>query len=404
MAATQLAKLKEDPRLAELLELHTSVLKRLGQKQRELGRFNDECDELRMQLVEFLLPIEAKGRSLDEAIHLLFENILARKRSKRAKGEIKSLYWQLQLVGTISPRLPDQALPGSSSSPSNPFPPAEAIPPAEPFFEENAPAPETLRSEPHRGRGDDKKNLRSLFLKLAAALHPDKVQDDQEKKRRTQLMKELNRAYQDGDVARIIEIESRLDIGSLAGEDHDPEDVIERRCRVLRTQYELLGKQYNEVLDDLLEARRSMLGEAVIEVRRNKRARLANPLCTIIDPMQESIDYLQKVHDHVEGFSTGKTNLEDFLESPILYKGEDFDDDNEYDENCNCPECVAMREDECDCDYCREEQQAADRAVLSLLGFGPEQAPEPKIRPSKKVKNTRKRQKAARKKNRKKRK
>ncbi len=402
MVATQLAKPKEDPRLAELLELHASVLKRLGQKQRELGRFNDECEELRMQLVEFLLPIEAKGTSLDEAIHILFENILSRKRSRRANGEIKSLYWQLQLVGTISPRLPDQDLPGSS--PSNPFPPAGAIPPAEPFFEEKDRAPEPPRSEPHRGRGDDKKNLRSLFLKLAAALHPDKVQDDQEKKRRTQLMKELNRAYQDGDVAKIIEIESRLDIGSLASEDHNPEGIIERQCRVLRTQYELLGKQYNEVLDDLLEARRSMLGEAVIEVRRNKRARLANPLCTIIDPMQESIDYLQKVHDHVEEFSTGKTNLEGFLEGPILYNGEDSGDVDEYDEDCDCPECVAMRENECDCDYCREEQQAADRAVLSLLGFGPEQAPGPKIRPSKKVKNTRKRQKAARKKNRKKRK
>ena len=376
-----LAKPSQDPRLAQLLEQHEAVLKRLGQKQRELERFNEESESVRLHLVEFLLPIETKGRSLDDNVHRLFGKILnTRKRSQRAIREIRELYWELQILGTISQRdsLDDSPFPVGMKTPFETFDPRSVN---EPVFDETPPNIEEYTPDAHHGRADDKKDLRSLFLKLAAALHPDKVQDHQEKHRRTQLMKELNRAYQAGDLAKILEIEASLDIGSLESVGDNPEDEIDRRCRVLASQLELLTRQYHQILDDLLCARRSMLGEAVIEVRRNRRARASDPYQTIVEPMEESIEFLQDIHDHVESFAAGKTTLEEFLEGPI--------GDGDDDEECDCPNCIAMRE-------------AEFLDMVAMMGLGDFQTAQPKARSKPKAKKARQKQKAARKKNRKK--
>ena len=50
-------------------------------------------------------------------------------------------------------------------------------------------------------------SVRGVFRKLAEALHPDKVQAEEEKRWRTEVMKEITRAYQDGDLARLLELE-----------------------------------------------------------------------------------------------------------------------------------------------------------------------------------------------------
>src|SRR5690606_36574923 len=49
--------------------------------------------------------------------------------------------------------------------------------------------------------------LRALFRKLAVALHPDKVQDAKERETLTSVLKEVTRAYESGDVARLVEID-----------------------------------------------------------------------------------------------------------------------------------------------------------------------------------------------------
>lgn len=344
-----LAKPREDPRLTALLEQHGAILKRLNLKRRELERFNEESEGVRAQLAEYFAPIAEQTQSLDDEIHALFEKILkSPKRSKRRAREIEELYLDLQALGTISPRSePDDA------DAQNPF----AEDPGGYEGESEAPpteaAPAESARDPHRGRGGDKRNFRALFLKLAAELHPDKVQDNHEKERRTELMKELNRAYRDGDIARILEIESTLSIASSEGSGLSSEDESERRCRVLESQNELLATQYKELLDDLLEARRSMVGEAVIEVRRNRRKRAANPYRTLIEPMEEFLEFLGGVRDHVESFVQNKISLEEFLDGPEM--GDEIGDEidglvsidgliSAAENDCDCPECTAMRE------------------------------------------------------------
>lgn len=382
-----LTKPNEDPRLTQLLALHESVLKRLGQKQRELSRFNEEAEGVRLHLVEFLLPIEEEGRRLDEEIHKVFETLLAKKKYQRVRAGIEALYRELQILGTISERFDSESEPELMGAPQ----PNEANPYSDDrIFEDDEPARQQESATRHRGGSDDRKDMRALFLKLAEALHPDKVQDDEEKARRTELMKDLNRAYQDGDVAKILEIEAALSISG--GTDTAlKEDDIERRCRVLENQYCLLQKQYRELLDELLEVRRSMLGEAVIEARRNRRARAADPYRTIIEPMEQSIAFLQGVHDHVASFAAGEISVDEFLDGPLM--GDES--------QCDCPDCVAEREEPfCDCPQCTREREDEVLAMLQSL-MAAETAQASARQKTQKAKKARKQQKASRKKNRK---
>ncbi|MCP4447164.1 MAG: hypothetical protein GY811_17720 [Myxococcales bacterium] len=384
-ADTALSAPRQDPRLLVLLAHHEKLLKQLGRKRRELTRFNDETESARSELARFVAPIGELGYKLDDEIHRLFESILKKyKRSKPIQREIEEFYIELQCFELISQRTislnQDFGRDGdihfrddSEDGPTRPFSQSKhSDAPSEEFSPEN-----------HRGRAEDRRNLRSLFIKVAAVLHPDKVQDDAEKIRRTELMQDLNRAYRDGDIARILEIEASLTVASGEPSASTKADEIDRRCRVLESQNTLLSEQYEELLADLRVVRSSMLGEAVIELRRNRRFGMENPYQTIIDPMEESIDSLREMRDHASAFLAGEMELEEFLRGP--------EDDDEFDDECECVECVAMREN----------------ALNELLGLvmGMAGAPTPNTRrasAAKSKKKTRKRAKAARKKNRRK--
>ena len=66
--------------------------------------------------------------------------------------------------------------------------------------------------------------LRDIFRKLASALHPDREHDVAERARKTELMKELNQAYAERDLLRLLELQIRveqIDDETLKGLDED---------------------------------------------------------------------------------------------------------------------------------------------------------------------------------------
>ncbi|HXK17794.1 MAG TPA: J domain-containing protein, partial [Polyangiaceae bacterium] len=81
------------------------------------------------------------------------------------------------------------------------------------------------------------RSLRDIFRNLARAVHPDRAGHDGERARRTEVMKEVTRAYEEGDLARLIEIESTWHGQQAPTEAGDSE----ARCRELeRINRELL--------------------------------------------------------------------------------------------------------------------------------------------------------------------
>ncbi len=51
------------------------------------------------------------------------------------------------------------------------------------------------------------KSIQEVFRKLAAALHPDREQDEQEKQRKTKIMQQVNVAYAKKDLLRLLELQ-----------------------------------------------------------------------------------------------------------------------------------------------------------------------------------------------------
>jgi hypothetical protein len=69
--------------------------------------------------------------------------------------------------------------------------------------EESARTAGDFQELPEREKFEPSENLRKLYRMVAKRIHPDLTTDDEERARRTQLMAEVNRAYEEGNEARL---------------------------------------------------------------------------------------------------------------------------------------------------------------------------------------------------------
>ncbi|MEN9580626.1 MAG: Chaperone protein DnaJ [Pseudomonadota bacterium] len=95
--------------------------------------------------------------------------------------------------------------------------------------------------------------LRSLFKRLALALHPDRVQSEPERQARTRLMQEVTAAYGCGDLAALLAIEKRWMPASQPAASGDPREWVRRLRQAnaeLRSQLKSLADQLKELVQD----------------------------------------------------------------------------------------------------------------------------------------------------------
>jgi len=88
--------------------------------------------------------------------------------------------------------------------------------------------------------------LQEVYRKLAVALHPDLEQDPGERARKTELMQQVNIAYEAGDLLRLLELQLRL-------EQIDPNHASEVAEDRLRHYNTILGQQLKELEMELLD-------------------------------------------------------------------------------------------------------------------------------------------------------
>ena len=170
----EVAAVGDSGRLAAVLRQHAKLAGKVEKKRRELERLRNEVREVRGQLAGQVGPLLDEQQRLDDEIHALFETLLAGGRlSRRAKRDVRRVYRELQVLGTISPRTLGEELGGS----------AGAWDDAGELGGFGADGPPGTRGGgqadvsggEHRGRAADNGGLRRLFLKLAEVLHPDTV-------------------------------------------------------------------------------------------------------------------------------------------------------------------------------------------------------------------------------------
>jgi hypothetical protein len=339
-------------RLQHLGAEHERLRKKVLRRRRELERFETDLREINGTVSGRASSFIEEALQLNAAIHASFADILdGKKLSRRARARVREIYEDLAREGILTP---EGAAPGPGPDDRDDWPGpdgragrhaspgdhADAPPGAEPEDDGGQDA-----NASHRGRAAHLRDLRKTFLTLADAIHPDKVQDEEEKAARTEAMKELNRAYREGDLARILEIERAWNLeGKL-----DPDgaaDEIERRCQALEHKNALLAEQLHALSQRLGSLRRTIPGAIVVDVRRLRRERDPDPIATVLAPLEQELDMLRSLASFVQSFQNGEMSLARFLEGPqLVYDQEDdlLDEDVSLDDVIELLQEVAMK-------------------------------------------------------------
>jgi hypothetical protein len=291
-------------RLRMVVEEHEKLLTLVARRRNELKRVEQEIRVAVTRVAGHMEPLAEEAQRLDEAIHRMLEVLAsAKQRPRRERNQIRRLHRDLQRMGVISPR--ETA--------------AEDAPDFGEPTEDNgrctcrddqagAGAPDIVAvKETEQGA------LRDLFRRLADALHPDKVQDEQDKAIRTEIMKEITVAYRERDFARLVQIERTWAASAPVGED-DRGDEVERRIALLVNTNLELRKQMRGLERELRRLRNSQHGQLSRDLKRSDRA--GGGVAGVVGPVEEELQELKRVHDHVQAFQDGKIGLAEFLEGP----------------------------------------------------------------------------------------
>jgi hypothetical protein len=302
VASPGLEKHAAGARAEELVRERARLLGEVQKKQRQLEQIKARANAVAEEAVARAAPLVARQRALVAELEALFRELLhAERLSVRAKKELGRLRRQLELQGVLEPALEaeDQDAPSASGAAEPPN--AWDAPPRHSAKQSERPHPGRPEVSGASQAGQERRSLREIFRNLARAVHPDQARQDGERERRTEVMKQVTRAYEDGDLARLIELESVWQ-SERALLDGDPE----QRCRALtRLNRELLD-QLREVTRQLREAKRDL-----------RDATESHPSAELIELATAELDDVQALCEVLRRFREGKLSLKDMMQGPL---------------------------------------------------------------------------------------
>ena len=309
-------------RLVALLRERQKLLANVTRKKGKLEKLLATLDAQQAQMAQMASaaqPLLAQGQEIDREVHGLFAAILARPSLKRKDRRlIQDVYDMLQLEGilTPAPSADDDIFECDNVSGQEPSDfPAGEFPPS--------PDPQGESPSARRSAGSTATAMRDLFRRLATAIHPDKAQDADSQQERTEAMKEVTRAYRDGDMARLIELEKVW----LAGVCPDPgndDDEAERRCSSLEQTNRELKRQLKELDAKMREIKRSAPAEFATALGLGGRHGDA-PLSGLLSTLENEVEALRETRDFVQSFVDGKITCAQFVAGPANGQPKDTD-------------------------------------------------------------------------------
>ena len=271
-----IARVPGGARVVRLRKQHSELVAKLRRKRRGLGRLRDEGEAVARELDTRTSAMRRERFGYDSEAHAAFETALRAPGLARSDRQaVRFLYRWLQRAGALSARATETA------------DPVEDAPTAEPAA---APA------------------MRPTFLRLANAYHPDKTTDPSERDRNTEIMKELNRAYREADVSRLLEIEQTLDDDTEQAAPLDP--------ATLATQVAALRKQLRNMSREMSDLRGQYVGAIALERRRLSAAGDPDPVAVLVDEVRQVTAQTQRVRDLAQGFASGDVDLDDLFAGP----------------------------------------------------------------------------------------
>ncbi|MBD2731707.1 J domain-containing protein [Nostoc sp. FACHB-892] len=300
-------------RLEFLEKEHQSLLKQIKRKRTELKNFVEQMRSFGTEFLNKANPSFRKMAELDQEIHALFEEIFTtRKFGKQTLKNIQAVYRNLQVTGAISLKPNSQQLDTLDESFGNEDSQSD-------FSKETS----EQQHQYWQGqqcvdsasviRTDDQRKIRQTFLKLAEIFHPDKARDSETQKSHTEIMKEINKAYQEGDLARLLEIEQSQQPLEII--DNNNEDDLTRRCRTLEQHNQILLAQYEKLKQELRLTKNTPEGTMVCDSRKAAKEGI-DAMAAIVETMESQINVVSGIRDFVKDFREQKITIKEFLAGP----------------------------------------------------------------------------------------
>lgn len=292
-------------------------LKQIKRKRTELNNYVEQIRSVVTEIYHKCTPRLKELANIDREIHALFGEIFSNKKlGKQSKKNIQQVYLNLQLSGVISPRSSDNEENSLEEIFDN-----EQIHVGEnqDFFTSSPDNSDESQEKQYQELGFVNKNqkgrkIRQIFLRLAEIFHPDKVKDDETQMRRhTEIMKEINQAYQEGDLARLLEIEKQYQ--QLEPIENGSSDDLTRRCKNLEQENEFLKNQYEDLKQELRTVKNTPEGAVVADYRKAVKKGF-NPVAQMLEEVESEITVITSVRDFVKDFSQNKMTIKDFLQGP----------------------------------------------------------------------------------------
>ena len=300
-----------------LEEEHQWLLKQIKRKRTELKNFLDQMRSIGMEIFRRVSPIQQQIQELDREIHELFSEILTkRKLGKKSREDIVGVYHSLQLMGVISSQSEELE---EDEEEENIFSDSQEFKSAKNKNQKKADYTEQEDEDNDFDQGDKKSNksgeMRKTFLKLASLFHPDKASDPETQISHNEVMKEVNRAYEEGDIARLLEIEKQHHLQQEIDLNNTAKSEIERICLMRAKDNELLRTQYENLKKELRMVRRTPEGTMVKEYRACQK-RGVDGMAELTKELETKVKPIESIRDFVRDFRDKKITISDFLKGP----------------------------------------------------------------------------------------
>lgn len=312
--------------LSALLQERNRLLKQIARRQQDVGREREQQQGLAQALSEGLLPLLEERAKLIREVRQCFAELLAEGRlSRSAQKKVAQVYrWvkesgELDSFGGDS----DDTRDDDGFAAGNPAQAGEAQDAAPSSRRDPASRNgRSVESANHGGGQPGHESLRGVFRRLIMALHPDLVQGAQEQQLRTDVMKEVTRAYEEGDLARLLEIEQQwLSSGKVKISQTDEA----AQCAALeRTVRELVAQE--RALSSLLRSlKKSTPLAAFFGTRRVSREVRDQQVEMYLHQASSELEPLRQIRNHVTAFSERKISLTEFMRGPQIFRDNELD-------------------------------------------------------------------------------
>lgn len=305
----------------ELLEKeHERLLRDIAKKRAAVQATSELARDLMNAFFASVSPLKAQLEGLVREVRDLFESLLGptSRLGRRDKTKVRNIY--ATVMNGLPPDLQQIAFDEDDAASFD----------VDDFGDDAENTTHSRRGSTRSARSDDElpgdagysahkpdaeraSTLRALFRRLAIALHPDKVQDPGEKEERTAVMQDVTRAYEAGDVARLVELE-RSFLASMPTPD-DP-DALQRQEQRLCKANEELRRQLRQLTAEQKAVRDSVPVRIDLRSRGKAQQEAKRELDGILAGAQREVDEFRALRDFVQSFANGKIGLLEFLSGP----------------------------------------------------------------------------------------